>query len=108
MITRRIASSKKISSSSISAFLAAFGQFVDHDLAETPIFKGESGGQLNCCKGFPLEKVNIKWFYFTKDLQSCLDGLICFDFSQQPKTDQISVQLPDDCPSGMKQVVAQI
>ena len=59
MITRRIATSKKISSTRISAFLAAFGQFVDHDLAETPIFKAESGGQLNCCKGFPLEKVNI-------------------------------------------------
>ena len=33
---------------------------------------------------------------------------ICFDFSQQLKTDQISVQLPDDCPSDMKQVVAPI
>ena len=76
MITRRIATSKKISSSHISAFLAAFGQFVDHDLAETPIFKGESGGQLNCCKGFPLEKVNIKWFYFTKDLQNAVHTLL--------------------------------
>ena len=37
-----------------------------------------------------------------------LDGSICFDFSQQLKTEQISVQLPDDCPSDMKQVVAII
>ena len=69
MITRRIATSKKISSARISAFLAAFGQFVDHDLAETPIFKSESGGQLDCCKVFPLEKVNSKLYFFTKDLQ---------------------------------------
>ena len=33
---------------------------------------------------------------------------VCLTSSQQLKTEHISVQLPDDCPSGMKQVVAQI
>ena len=37
-----------------------------------------------------------------------LDGSIRFDFSQLLKADQISVQLPDDCPNEMKQVVASI
>ena len=57
-ITRMLVTSKKHPSSRISTFFAAFGQFVDHDLTKTPIFKGENPHEfLNCCKVFPLAKV---------------------------------------------------
>ena len=37
----------------------AFGQFMDHDLTQTPVFRGNDGSFLNCCQFFPLPKVNM-------------------------------------------------
>ena len=58
-ITRIVANSRKQSSTQISTLFAAFGQFVDHDMTDTPIFKSEDGDHLDCCAIFPLKKVHI-------------------------------------------------
>ena len=56
-ITRRLVSNQKKTSSIHSALLMAFGQFMDHDLTQTPVFRGNDGSFLNCCQFFPLPKV---------------------------------------------------
>ena len=56
-ITRRLVSNEKKTSSTYSATLMAFGQFMDHDLTQTPVFRGNDGSFLNCCQFFPLPKV---------------------------------------------------
>ena len=57
-ITRMLVTTDKKTSDKYSAYLTAFGQFIDHDLTQTPVFKGDNGEFLDCCKLFPLPKVS--------------------------------------------------
>ena len=53
--------------------------------------------------------MKVKAVYYTVVVHNFnLQKKTTFDFLHQLKTEQISAQLPDDFPSGMKQVVALV
>ena len=47
-ISRLIVNPDDTLSTKYSSLLSAFGQFIDHDLMQTPLTKSNDGGFLNC------------------------------------------------------------
>lgn len=76
-ITRMLVSTEKKTSKKYSAYLTAFGQFIDHDLTQTPVFKGSNGEFLDCCQLFPLPKVRTKEAFLSSGLISVRFRNLC-------------------------------
>jgi hypothetical protein len=59
-VSQTVLSQEEFFSSEYSSYLQSFGQFVDHDITQSPIHIDEAGKPLNCCRIFELSDVSLK------------------------------------------------